>query len=230
MAAVSTTEAERFTPQWLEGKPNAAVYLIRAGDVIERGQLEAELSGVYQAGRVYGFELRQAMRDGIQHLLADDPELDRVIELIDREAEAVAEAGETPKLAPEDEQLFTEIRKVLAAHWPDYSELLAQLERRREIAPVLAFRRFVVGWENVAASFARDRQGQIDRASLIKIDPLQMMSAGNRAYAMLYPEADAEKNSDAPSPSDDDPKTSDSDGTSATGGKSTVRSGRKTPA
>ena len=51
--------------------------------MIERSQLEAELSGKFGAGRVYGFELRQAIRNGVVALLANDPEFDRVIGLID---------------------------------------------------------------------------------------------------------------------------------------------------
>ncbi|OJU22702.1 MAG: hypothetical protein BGN95_03805 [Sphingomonas sp. 66-10] len=230
MAATSTTEAERFTPPWRETDAKKPVYLIRAGSLIERSQIEAELSGVYDAGRVYSFELRQAMKDGILHLLADDPEIDRVIELVDRDADARAEDGETPELPPEDERLLADISNILRQHWRAYGDLVAQIERRREIAPILAFQRFVVGWENLPVPFARDRQGRIPESSLIKLDPIEMKAVGNRAYALLYPELDAEKNSAAPSSSEDGPKISDSADTTATGGKSTGRSGRKTPA
>lgn len=227
MAATSTTEAERFTPSWREGEADAPVYLIRAGGVIERDALEAELAGTYRAPKAHLPEIRQARREGVLRLLADDPELDRVIELIDRET---ADGEDPDPPSPEDQRLLTEIHAILAEHWPDYRDLMGQIARRQELLPTLAFRRFVVGWENVSAPFTRDRQGMVSDASLRALDPLEMKVAGLRAYTRLYPETDAEKNSAPPSSSDAGPTTSTSGGDSATDGKSTAKSGRKTPA
>ena len=227
MAATSTTEAERFTPPWREGEPNAPVYLIRAGGVIERDALEAELSGTYRAPKAHLPEIRQVRREGVLHLLADDPELDHVLELIGREA---ADGEEPEQLSPDEQRLLTEIHGILAEFWPDYRDLMGQIARREQFLPTLAFRRFVVGWENVDVPFARDRHGVITDASLREIDPLELKVAGFRAYGRLFPETDAEKNSAPPSSSDAVLTTSTSGGDSATDGKSTAKSGRKTPA
>lgn len=227
MAATSTTEAERFTPSWRKDEPDAPVYLVRAGGVIERDALEAELSGSFRAPKAHLPEIRQARREGVLDLLADDPELDRVIELLDREA-AVDDGEE--KLSKDDERLLGEIHAILAEHWPDYRDIMGQIARRQELLPTLAFRRFVVGWENVAVPFARDRQGMVSDASQRALDPLEMKVAGLRAYQLLYPETDAEKNSAPPSSSDAGPTISTSGDASTADGKSTAKSGRRTPA
>jgi len=230
MILTSTTASVPFTPSWLcvdgEPKPGAPVYHLRAGGVVERGQLEAELSGQLRAGRVYGFELRGAIRSGVVALLAEDPEFERVLGLIDAEAEA--EAGGA-QLGEDDARLFAEIRNVLAECWPEYRDLVAQLERRRELAPIAAFRRFCTGWNNVAAPFAIGRDRCVTEAALRGVDPLEMLSAGNRAYSLLYAD-DQAGNSERPGSSAKDPQTSPSADTSTADGSSRARSGRKTRA
>ena len=228
MILTSITASVPFTPSWLcvdgEPKPGAPVYHLRAGGVVERGQLEAELAGPYRAGRVYGFELRIAIRSGVVALLAEDPEFERVLGLID--AEADAEAG-GQAMSDEDGQLFAQIRNILAESWPEYRDLVAQAERRRELAPILAFRRFCMGWDNVAAPFAVGRDRCVTEAALRGVDPLDMLAAGNRAYSLLYAD-DQAGNSERPGSSAKDPQTSPSADTSTAGGSSKARSGRKT--
>lgn len=225
MILTSTTATVPFTPSWQcvdgEPKPGAPVFHIRAGGVIERGQLEAELAGPYRAGRVYGFELRGAMRTGVVALLADDPEFERVLGLIDAEAEAEA-GGAT--LTEDDAQFFAQIRNILAESWPEYRDLVAQLERRRELAPVLAFRRFCAGWDHVAVPHALGRDRCVTEAALRGVDPLDMLAAGNRAYSLLYAD-DQAGNSERPGSSAKDLKTSTSVDTSTADGRSTDSAG-----
>lgn len=220
MITTSTAETVDYTPPWFDTPGNSdkspPKFFLRAGSVIERGQMEAELAGKYQSGQVYGYELRAAILGGVQKLLAEDPELDRVLALLEVEAEEIASAGSddtvepgdtdgategtpdkkpgegpTSKLSDEERQLLDEVRKVLAEHWPPYRELVEQLERRREIAPIVALRRFCTGWENVtndknkAVPFTRNRDGVTD-AALGQIKRLELMVAGNRAYALQY--------------------------------------------
>lgn len=182
MILTSTKEPIRFTPPWLEGTDNAPVFLLRAGSVIERGQMEAELSGEHYAASVFGFELREAFKAGLLHLLADDPELDRFIELGGIDAD-----GDPEKvLSDDDRRTLSGLREVLGNHFPEYRALLLRIERRREIAPLVAFRRFCVGWENLAQSFKRGRDGAVDDTVMISIDPLQLKVAGAQAFALQY--------------------------------------------
>ncbi|WP_010218848.1 hypothetical protein [Sphingomonas sp. PAMC 26621] len=228
MIVTSTTETVPFTPAWLEGKPNAPVFNLRAASVIERGQMEAELAGPHRAGRILGYELMIAIRSGIATLLADDPELDRVQGLIEAEA-----ANETDDFTEEDKRVLVEMRAVLAEHWPEYRDLVAQLERRNQIAPIVALRRFCTGWDNVVTDagdpvpYARGRDGQITEESLAKLQPLELLVAGNRAYSLQYG-ADQAGNSPRPSQSDDGPTTSRSDAPSTADGKSASGAGKRT--
>lgn len=212
MILASTTEPVRFTPAWREQDADAPVYLLRAGSVLERSQLEAELAGPLRAGRVFGFELREAVIGGVQALMKDDPDQDRVLALLGDEQE------EGATLSDADARLLTEVRGVLAQHWPPYGDLIAQLERRREMAPLAAFRRFCTGWEGGApGKHEYGRDGLVTDAALRRLDPLELMAAGNHAYELLYA-GGQEGNSARPAPSESGPATSSSDAPSATDG------------
>ena len=221
--------AEEEARKALDAAQILPVFRLRAAGVIERAQMEAELSGDHRAHLVQGFELKQAMRNGVSALLAGDPELDDLLALIDRQGEEDATFDET------EERRLIEVQKALAQHWAEYRELVAQLERRRAIAPIVALRRFCVGWENARnpkgdiVPFVKGPDGMVAEAALGAIEPLDMMAAGNRAYSLQYAGADTEKNLPRPSPSDVAPKISASDAGSKGDGKSAKRRGRKTP-
>ncbi len=221
---LSTKEAKRHTPPWLK-KEDAPVYLLRSGSVIERSLVEAELAGEYQAGRVFAFELMEAFRSGIVTLLGQTADADQILGLAG--AELALEKGET--LPPDEAKMLDEAREELARHWPPYRSIVARQSRRKELAPVIAFRRLCVGWENVSATFQKGPDGLIPLALLEEIDPLELISAGNAAYGMLYPSEADEGNSRRPSPSDEAPRPLTSRAPKAAG-KSTGKGGRKTPA
>lgn len=207
----SISEPIRFTPSYRSGD-EAPVFLLRAGSVVERGRLEAELAGEHQAGRVFPYELLEAFQSGVQALMADDPGRDEIAAL------AIAE-GEGETLTGTDRQLLVEAREILTKHWPEYRALVAQAQRRRELAPILALQRFCVGWEKVAAPFARGRDGLVTEAALAALDPFDLMLAGNEAYGLLYGRGQ-EGNSSPASVSDSGPATSGSDDTSPADGTS----------
>lgn len=212
-----------FTPSWRVGDDDAPKFYFRRGSVIERSAAEAELSGEHQAGRVFMFEIINAVRAGVMALLADDPELDRVLELIDREKDG----DET--IDPAGRQVLLGVKSVLAEHWPEYRELLARKARRQEIAPVLMFRRFCTGWEKVGAPFAKGMDGFVTDDALAAVDPLELIAAGNHCYGLQY-DTGPKANFPQPSPSDAAPATSNSGDGSREGGESTATTGQKTPA
>lgn len=231
---ISLNGTEAFTPEWLKDQPDAPVYYIRVGNVTDRGNFEAELSGKYRAGRVFGFEMAQAFTNGVTTLLGDDPERDTLIEMVNREA-----GGEVLEAA--DRQLLAQARDVLAEHWPEYASLLEQSSRRRELAPIVAFRRFVVAVDRAAPDwtpdnparehipFARGLDGLIREADLKAVDPLELVRVGNEAVGLLYATGE-ERNFPQPSKSGDAPQTSPSAATSKEGGKSGASAGKKTRA
>jgi hypothetical protein len=236
-----TTDAKTrvpFTPDWHrdkagELKEGAPVFHLRQGSVIERGQLQAVLSGPYRAGQIFGFELREAIRTGVVVLLEGDPDLDHVLELLEAEAEA---EGVIDQLSAEDKRLLIDTKHVLSEHWPAYRDLLAQMERRKEIAPIVALQRFCTGWENVVDDngkpipFARGRDGVAD-AALGRLQQLELLVAGNRAYQLQFGnDGETAGNSERPGSSAQDPTTSPAEGTSTEAGTSPAKRGRKTPA
>lgn len=244
MIITSTDETIPFTPQWLEGKKNAPVFHLRAGSVIERGQMEAELAGKHRAAKVWGYELRQAVNEGVAELLKGDPQLDEILALLGAELEydvAKATAETKNEQVPEDplsaadHRKLDGIRKVLAEHWPSYQDLLGQIERRRELAPIVALQRFCTGFENCVGDngapsvFATDRQGFMTDASLRSLTSLELLAAGNRAFALQYGHGE-EKNSSLPPASDEGRQISKSGDESTEAGKLPATAGAKTPA
>jgi hypothetical protein len=181
---------------------------------------------------VLGFELRQAQRAGVQVLLADDPELDRVLSVIAEASEAELEGRQ---LAADDAQLLKDVAAVLVDHWAEYRDLVARAERRREIAPIVALRRFCTGWENVtddqqnAVEFAKGPDGFVAEKAMARLSQFELLIAGNRAYSLQYAGAES-GNSPRPGSSAKDPTTSPSGSASKAAGKSVKPAGRKTRA
>lgn len=231
MTVLTSTDATvLFTPSWYTTSPKP-VFHLRAADVIERGQMEAELAGEHQAGKVYGFELNAAIRSGVHFLMQDDPGLDHVLSLISAESQ-----GEADGLADEDKQILIAVRKALALHWPEYKDLVAQANRRREIVPIVCLRRFCTGWDDLKADngklivFEQGRDGLVTEAALRRINPLDLMAVGNKAYALQYVDEDDSGNSPRPGSSDNGHATSSSDEPSKVAGTSANASGKKTRA
>ena len=162
--------------------------------------------------------------------MAGDPALDHVHSLIAAESQ-----GEAETLSEDDKRILVAVRKTLSVHWPEYKDLVAQANRRREIAPIVCLRRFCTGWDNLKDDKGRDvvyergTDGQVTEAAMKRISPLDMMAVGNKAYSLQYVDEDDSGNSPRPASSDDGPTTSNSDGTSKEGGKSTTEPGKKTP-
>lgn len=218
MILTSTTQSVEFKIPWREDDPKAPVFHLRAGGVIERGQMEAEIDGPHRAGLVHGYELRAAVRSGIETIFAGDAQMSDLLELFEQEmaheiakGEALAKGLEQPAdpIPDEGRRTLREVRYILTDHWPDYRELVAQAERRRKIAPIVALRRFCVDIVGPGIVFSKDREGLVSEATLAALPEMEMLVAGNRAFSLQYGSIE-QKNSQPPSSSGDGPKTSSS--------------------
>jgi hypothetical protein len=239
MIALNTTQPVRFVPSWLRKAENPHTYLLRAGSIMEREMLEAELASDHRAAEVMPWDWDDAFHSGVAALLdADDAA--RLSGLYDAEQSTWHEqqqlivAGKVEQakaldLPEGDRQMLAEVRRILAEHWPQYRALVAQDARRRVAMPLLAFQQFCVGWKGLDAPFALGPDRRVAEASAIKVPVFELRSAGIEAYHMLYA-AGAEKNSEAPSNSSDAPATSHAGAVSTEDGKSGGTSGSKTPA
>lgn len=222
---ISAEATTTFTPSWLEGQKDPPVFHLRTPGVIARAQMEAELAGQHQAGRVYSFELLVAVREGVLALLDGDEDQGRLLELIDTEVEQG-----TAQMTDDDRRLLAEVKKVLAVNWPAYRDLIAQIERRRELAPLVALRRFCVDIAGDGVTFTRAPDGMVSDATLLSIDPQVLLAAGNRAFALAYVSEEERGNFARPSSSGDGQPTSNSDDGSTEDGMSTGGDGKKTRA
>lgn len=222
MILTSTNEPVARTPPWREGDSDAPVFWLRAGTIIERGLMEAELSGVYNAAAPSRYELFEAAIAGLRILLEGDPELDALIELINAEAQ-----GEYANLSPADQAKLQNVREIIAEHYPPYRALIAQGRRRVELAPIIALKRFCTGIDAKDVVFKRGKDGMVSDETLTGLTPLEISWAGSEAFAMQFG-GGQEKNSAPPSTSDESLSPSSEDDSSRAAGKSAKTAGKKT--
>lgn len=204
----TSTTPRRYVPAIFDqDDPEAPAFFLRAGTAIERSMLEAELAGECRAARVFAHDLTRVFNEGVAELMKDDPGRDTLLAL----SAAEQALGEGEQLPADERQLLATARDVLAEHWPEYRQLIAQSNRRHQLLPLFAFRRFCTGWENVAEALpfalAPDKLVTLDATG--SIPELLMKLAGYEAYAMLQSGTQV-KNSAAPSKSGADQKTSTS--------------------
>lgn len=216
-----STAPQAFIPAWTRGTETERRYFMRPGDVIERANFEAELAGEHRAGRVFGFELKDAFVSGVTALLADRP--DDAAALI---ALADAEAAGDP-IPPDEMALLEGAREQLEQHWPAYRAVNARAERRRSLLPIVAFQRFCAGWDGPGLpAYEAERFGGVTRAAMAQLPAEELAAAGVFAYSLLYI-GGQEKNSAPPLQSDNGPETSISDNATADG-SSAAKDGTKT--
>lgn len=202
-----------------------ATFMLRAGDVIERGEFEAEMSEM-GAGRVFDWQLKETFLAGLEALLPDAPEdLERF-----REIQTAVDGGD--KLTSEDQALLDSARDAVRRSWPAYRELLAQAGRRGELVPTVAFMWFCDGWTGIDLAgeplpeFKKSFDGRVAIDTMKQVPPILVNLAGSQAYNMLYATGEA-KNSAGLSPRGGSPKRSNA-ARSKKAGSSAAKSGSRT--
>ncbi|NLS25707.1 hypothetical protein S2M10_06770 [Sphingomonas sp. S2M10] len=229
MIVTTTTETVPYTHPWVQGTPGAPVFHLRAGSTIERGQMTALLDGPLQAAKVWSHQLREAQLKGIDALFAEDPDYDRLVAIFSAEGE------EAEQLSDDDKKLAEAVDPLLVKHWPAYADLVAQMERRRTLVPIVALPRYCTGWENVRDDkgaeipFETDKNGHVADRALRRLQELDLQLAGSRAFNLQFGGGE-EKNFERPSSSEGGQKTSKAASPRAKAGRSKARGGRKTPA
>jgi hypothetical protein len=227
MIILSSGATVEWVPPWLKGEGVARRrYLFRAGSVVDRAMVEAELSGDCRAASVYPFELSAAFADGVNALFPDNPDdAARLVEL--EQSEAALDEGES--LPPDERAMLDQAREIVAEAWPAYRAIEARKARRNEWAPLVAFRRLCIGWEGEGLPpFAKGPDGLVSADAMLALPALELMVGGAEAYRRLRGHGgDTEKNSEGPLPSGKGPRTSTSPAPKK-GGGSRGRSGART--
>lgn len=208
--------------------PARPVYLARVASFDERTQFEAELAAPpWNAGRVYDFQLVDALEEASLERLADAPAEHR-----QRVAEAFHRARtDVANLPPEDRQLIADLERIEQQAPGRYSDLVAARRNRAIMLPSVAIRRFLIGWEGRDEPFTTRPDGRPDDAAMRSIPEAERLWLGVRLYAMLYLSDDEGKASPSPPQSPPGQATSRAGGgrqTAGRAGKSTARSTRKT--
>ena len=178
-------ERTTFTPKWLvnEAEPDKSPrFFITLATILDRDQFDAELDGVYRAGEVPAFQLRDVAIAGLNALLGEDaPELVGLV--------LSQYGGEA--LPPDEMARLKAAFDVLAVHWPEYRAAREQEARRNRVLPTLSFVRWCEGWENVQdkdgtpIEYAREK-GVIPDAVLRRINPLVLRAVGVEAYRVQF--------------------------------------------
>lgn len=177
-----------------EGEPDTRPgFRLRMASLMERGAFDAELEGRHQAAPVPAFVMLDTAIAGVHALAGDDaPELEELLRSVN------SEAGPT-EISEDEQTQIAEIQAILAKSWPPYRQLVEQNARYRNLMPILAFQRFVDGWENITGTdgkpveYERDKAGNIPDGVLRRIHPALIYAAGNRAHNYQYA-AGEEKN------------------------------------
>lgn len=222
--STKTAAAVPFKPVWRKDASLTPTFMLRAGSILERGAMEAELTGEHRAGIVYVFEERDVLTQGANACLAESPHLSRVLQLIQISGDEKEEAV----LSDDDKELLDETRKGLAEVWKPYRDLRAQAARRNELMPIVALQRFCVDIRGEAITFSREPDGRIADATFAGLASFDIMLAGREAYSMQYGRGDQGK-SQPGSPSAEGQTSTGSDETTDTvAGSSKASRGRKT--
>lgn len=176
-------------------------------------------------------ELYRALRADLEEVAPYN--LDELLALID-EVEATAQ-GEVDPEALTGLETITRLARSLGGR---YAALEGDREFWLSVAPIVACRHFLLGWEGVRtqggadAPFARRRDLTADE-SLAHLDEQELRAVGFKIMSLMRPSKDQEKNSASPSRSASVPRLSGTASTSlpaTTDGSSSENGTSETPA
>lgn len=194
MSVLSAQDVRPYTPQALQEQAGAPVFMIKPPTLMERIRYNRDLTelGARMPRRE---EMLTALRAGVS----------LIIEPADRPAlEALLDAAQSDTLEEGDKASLTELENLMRDHYPPYAKLCAVQGFWFSTAPIMAFRRFVVGWQNAAQPFKR--VGDLIPEALLEQFDLNIITEVGWAGLLQsrLSEADA-KNSPSPSPLDESP-------------------------
>ncbi len=197
------------------------VYRIATPTLLTRAAYRRAVSAL---GAVYHHDdaLLDAVRDGVKECVADDQQVE-LLELIDDyvfQRDQLMGLGD--EASDEDREAFEEVSEQLnqiesfmTREYPRYSEMVADRSHWLAVAPIVAFRHFVVGWEGGEVAFKR-RGGLVDESVMEQLSPEHIEAVGWRVINLMSPDRGQEKNSEPQSQSPTAQETSTADATPPT--------------
>lgn len=146
-------------------------------------------------------QLYQALRDDLA--LTAPANLDSLLAVIDDvEAANGGEVNPDPDALRDLEAIARLARGLIGGA---FAALEADREYWLNVAPIVACRHFLLGWDHVPAPFERVN-GRTSDASLDALGDVEMRAVGNKIMGLMRPDRAAVGNSESPSPSASSPR------------------------
>lgn len=198
MIPTTAKALHRFVPGSAKDLPEPPVFLLAVPTRRLRAIYDREL--VANGVRPYSRDQQMLrIREVIDQIEADNKQ--EIIGLLDRLEAATPDAP----VSDLDLQDWRGLEMRLHALDPQVREMAAANRFYFNMAPQIAARVFLAGWQNRAALFQRGADGLVPEALIDGVDPMQLQEIWVELVGMLNPsEADA-KNSASPQPSSPGP-------------------------
>jgi hypothetical protein len=243
---ISVKQVERFVPFQLRDRdggalPGAQVYLLNPPSYMTKARFRRAVgeAGAWQPDQD---EMVSVLRRGVTERVAEHQQ-PQWLSLID-EWDAGwrnlmiqrLQAGGKPAEIEAAAQAFTAVsarmmdfEAQMRTEFPPYARLLSARHYYFEVAPMIAARHFLCGWENVDLPFALGPDGLVPEALLDQLQALHpghAPDAGWIAMGLQHASVDAVKNSEGASASSASPPASPK--TRKAPGPASTKSSRKT--
>lgn len=199
MIPLSAKDQLPFTP--VEGGPT---YQLAVPTMLSRAAFRRDVQAA-GARYVQDTDMLEILRDGVRAVVEESGQ-GPLLDLIDN-YEALR--GEPDKLAADPELLkdLGEIEQAVSKHYAPYAEAEADRGHWLAVAPIVAFRHFVRGWEGLDVTFEA-RGGRVTEACLAQVPENDILMVGYHCMTLMHPTQAQAKNSESRSPSPSDRETS----------------------
>jgi len=193
----SVSGVDRFTPAALVGKANAPVYLIGIATRSARAVFRREVAAA--GARFWApSEFHRLAREYVEQVAPANSE--ELLARIDAIAAVSEETGVAEIQAAAAD--WNDLAEKLIRHFPVFAGRHADNQHYLTIAPMLAARMFLTGWEGGdLPAFRRGLDGLLLEEVAEQIPDADFDAIGWRAMALMQPQETERKNSVSPQPS-----------------------------
>jgi hypothetical protein len=198
---------------------DGVTYLLAVPSMLARAAFRRDVSAMGAAYHTDG-ALLSCLRDGITECVATDQQ-GELAELIDSFEYESGQRSEKDEGTDDDEDFkdlaeqVSQIETFMRSEYPRYARMEADRGYWLSVAPIVAFRHFVTGWEGMDLKY-RQRNGLVDESVLEQIPDEQVSEVGWKLLTMMRPGKEEAKNSEPQPSSQPDPETSTAEDTPQT--------------
>jgi len=187
-------------------------YLVAVPTLLTRASYRREVASL---GAIYHSDstMLNALRDGVRDCVTDrqQGELIEIINSFEIEQEKISDLGDeatdTERESLDDlRNRVDDIERFMQREYDSYSEMAADRGYWLSIAPIIAFRQFVIGWEGGELQY-KSKRGQVWESLMDSLPSDHIDIVGWKAITLMSPSGGQEKNSESQSQSPQDPKT-----------------------